>query len=294
MKVCSKETEVRRCRPLLGTFVEITARGLPSARLHTAIDTAFAAIERVQARMSFHVETSDITRLNRLAVRRAVTVDEWTFTVLADACRIAQLSGGAFDITVAPTLVSWGLLPRPPGRRWNRAASWEDIELLPNNRVRFRRALAVDLGGIAKGFAVDQAVAALQTAGAQAGLVNAGGDLRVFGEVARKIHIRHPAHPGLLLPYFNLRDEAVATSSPGFSRHPWRGRIVSHLVHAATRTPHLAPVSVSVRAPRCALADALTKVVLAAEPLAEPVLAAFGAHALVLATEEMKISELAA
>ncbi len=267
---------------MLGTLVEITARGLPQARLNAAVEAAFAAVQRVQDLMSFHDEASDVSRVNRHAARRAVTVDEWTFAVLAEALEFSRLSGGAFDITVAPTLIAWGFLPRHIRRTPGRAASWTDITLLSSRRVRFRRPLALDLGGIAKGFAVDQAIGALQTAGVSSGVVNAGGDLRVFGSRRQEIHVRHPASPGLLLPLFQLRNEAVATSAPYFSARCWRGRTVSPLVHPPTREPFTSPVSVSVRASRCVLADALTKVVLADACDAESVLTAFGAQALVL------------
>ena len=111
--------------------------------------------------------------------------------------------------------------------------------------------------------------------------MNAGGDLRVFGDGAQQVLIRHPKSPSVLLPVLSLREEAVATSAPYFSARRWRGRTVSHLVDPRTRRSFTTAVSVSVQASLCSVADALTKVVLAAED-APPVLAAFGARALVL------------
>ena len=157
-----------------------------------------------------------------------------------------------------------------------------DIELLTRRRVRFRRPLTVDLGGIAKGFAVDKTVEALQARDVSSGIVNAGGDLRVFGSGSTTIHLRHPASPGFLLPVLQLRDEAVATSAPCFSIRRQRGRLVSHLVDPATQEPFTAPLSISVRAPCCLLADALTKIVLADPHTAEGVLGEFKAQAVVL------------
>jgi thiamine biosynthesis lipoprotein len=147
--------------------------------------------------------------------------------------------------------------------------------------VRFACPVIVDLGGIAKGFAVDRAVEALRRCGVSSGFVNAGGDLRVFGDGARHALVRHPSSPGPLLPAFELCEETFATSAPYFSLRRWRGRTVSHLVDPRTRRSFTSAVSVSVRASACSLADALTKVVFAAEDAA-PVLEAFGARALVV------------
>src|SRR6185437_14298893 len=96
----SRSSEVRRARPLLGTFVEIAVDGWCADSAHCAIDAAFAAIEEVQRRMSFHDPASTLSRLNREAAQRAVPVDAWTFAVLRAAARVHRVSGGAFDVTV--------------------------------------------------------------------------------------------------------------------------------------------------------------------------------------------------
>ncbi|MFM2081579.1 MAG: hypothetical protein RL380_270, partial [Verrucomicrobiota bacterium] len=145
MNSCS--SDLRRCRPLLGTFVEITARGSVEA-----VNAAFAAVERVQNLLSAHDSASELSLLNREAATRVVTVSRETFAVLRCADRLAQESHGAFDYTVAPTLAAWGLLPIHLSRK--NPGNWRDVLLLPHRQVRFLRPLALDLGGIAKGFAV--------------------------------------------------------------------------------------------------------------------------------------------
>ncbi len=285
MTSCSNDS-VRRCRPLLGTFVEVTAWGEP-ARLDRAVDAAFAAVTRVQTLMSFHDPASELSCLNREAACRAVTVDAWTSHVLATAKEIAGASDGAFDPTVAPVLQRWGLLPDLPLRK---PGGWRDLELLSGHQVRFGRPLTLDLGGIAKGFAVDCAVAALQANGAESGLVNAGGDLRAFGPRAQPVQLRDPGSPGRLAHGFRLQNAALATSAPTFSRSEGGGIVVSHLVDPATGSAFVAHVSVSVRAPTCLLADALTKVVFFGGPGAESVLARYDAEAFVLAAEAMPLA----
>jgi thiamine biosynthesis lipoprotein len=259
--------------------VEIRARGLPDERLRAAVDAAFAAVERVHALMSFHEADSDVSRLNRMAAERPVRVDAWTWTVLREAVRLSRLSRGAFDITVGGALVAQGFLPRAAGPAPDASASWRDLELWPGRRVRFRRPLRIDLGGIAKGFAVDQAVIAMREAGATAGVVNAGGDLRVFGAKAEEVRVRHPSAPQAALPLGRIRQGALATSAPYFSNRRWRGRVVSPLRNPRTGVSCTQAVSVSVRASTCMRADALTKLVLADPARALPVLTACKARA---------------
>src|SRR5262249_10112661 len=117
---------------------------------------------------------------------------------------------------VAPALQDAGLLPgpaypRPPGPLAARAA--EPIELLPGHRVRFRdRGGAIDLGGIAKGFAVDRALDVLQEHGVPQGLVTAGGDLAAFGAEPESVCIRHPLASDRIVYQVQIANEAMATS----------------------------------------------------------------------------------
>jgi FAD:protein FMN transferase len=258
--------EVRRARPLLGTVVEIAVQGGRAAALAEAVDAAFGAIATVHRLMSFHDRASDVVRMNRRAARTAVHVHPWTFAVLQEARGVAEASNGIFDVTVASVLVRQRLLPRTPGAPVpHRCASFRDVQLLPGLRVRFSRPLLLDLGGIAKGFAVDRAIDSLRAAGVRSGVVNAGGDLRCFGPVARRVHVRDPGCPDRLLPLAELRDGAIATSAVYFSRSRRAGRSVSMLVHPR-RLAFVPPGSVSVAARRCVTADAWTKVILLGGP----------------------------
>ena len=172
--------ERRRARPLLGTFVEVSAVFPAGADADRAVGRAFAAVEAVQRRMSFHDPASDVARLNREAARRAVAVHRDTVAVLRWSLEVAAASAGAFDITVAGELVRWGRLPALAGIPANPSGTWRDIELDEDDgTVRFHRPVVIDLGGIAKGYAVDRAIESLAEAGAQRCCVNAGGDLRV-------------------------------------------------------------------------------------------------------------------
>lgn len=272
--------EARSARPLLGTLVEISARG---PRAESAVAQAFRAVEQVHALMSYHDLASDISRINREAALRPVAVHAWTWSVLAAARAFAEASAGLFDISVAPTLARLGYLPRHADfPRASGHADWRDIELLPRQCVRFARPLRVDLGGIAKGFAVDKAVEALQVHDVLAGRVNAGGDLRLFGPETETIHVRHPQSPTYLLPLAELHNGAAATSAGYFSPKQIGGRQVSSHIHPHTGRAITSGASATVLAPDCMTADALTKIVLADTALALPVLDRFAASAIVI------------
>ena len=253
---------MRRCRPLLGTFVEIKAAGLDDTALTDAVNKAFARIERIQSRMSVHDDASELARVNAEAFLRPVKVSGETFDVLERGLAIARASGGAFDFTIAPVLARWGLLPAHLRRRAQ--GDWRDVLLQRGQRVRFARPLALDLGGIAKGFAVDAAIASLRASKVTSASVNAGGDLRIFGPDESRVHLRHPVSAQPLANPISLRNAALATSSPCFTRRQWRGCAVSHLINPVNRQAVAENISVSVRAGECWLADALTKVVLSA------------------------------
>ena len=283
----SRCAEIRRCRPGLGTFVEVAARAGTPERASAALEAAFAAVSRVQRRMSFHDPASDVSRLNRDAAREAVEVDPWPLHVLEAARDLHLRTRGVVDVGVAPWLQRWGYLPdtgacRAPARR----ADPEPVfEIGPDRRVRFRRPASIDLGGIAKGLAVDRAVEALVGEGATSGVVNAGGDLRVFGAEAMPLHVRHPREPGRLLPLGTLRDAASATSADTFSRRRWRGRVVSALVDPTSGRPCVGAQSASVRAPTCLVADALTKVVTILGRRSAPILRAYAASGLLITAD---------
>jgi thiamine biosynthesis lipoprotein len=271
---------VRRARPVLGTFVEITARGDKEARLHGAIDRAFNAIARVERRMSFHQSDSDVSRINREAFQRTVHVDPSTWRVLRAAQKLSHETDGIFDITIARKLMQWEYLPRR--YRNLSGGNWRDIVLENNCTVRFRQPVIVDLGGIAKGFAVDRAVKALKCAGVRSGVVNAGGDLRVFGLKSELIHLRHPAEPMRPAGAITLRERALATSGIYFTQKRRGREMISSLLDGRTRRCSRKLISVSVAAPVCMIADALTKIVLVLREKSAPLLARYRADALLL------------
>ncbi len=285
---------LRRARPLLGTFVEIALFGGSPAVLHEAADAAFATIADVHRLMSFHDPLSDVSRLNRSAAAQEIVVHPSTFRVLEVALDLHRRSGGLFDVAVAPALQSLGLLPyladrdRSPAVRGRSDA----IELRSGGRVRFHDpAVQIDLGGIAKGFAVDRAINSLVARGVGVGLVNAGGDLAAFGEEDHAVHLRDPRDARLLLGPVLLRDAALASSGVRFDPFADAAPALPAIIDPRSAKPVPRLCAVTVRAPFCIIADALTKVVMIAGDDAAALLCDFGAHAIfVTADGELRIT----
>jgi thiamine biosynthesis lipoprotein len=244
---------ITRARPLLGTIVSIRAEAS-----NEAVSDAFAAVERVHRLMSAHAEDSELARINRNANHEPIRVHAWTFAVLSCALEMSRVSGGAFDVT------------QGHGR-----ASYADIELLSGRKIWLRKPTRLDLGGIAKGFAVDRAVEVLRRHGARAASVNAGGDLRIFGETPRQIRVRLPGAPHLVLPLDAASERAFATSASYFGSRLWDAR---------ARRQCTTDSSITVSAPSCMVADALTKVVATLGPRRD-LLGQFDAHAFLVDRE---------
>lgn len=241
---------LHRARPLLGTLVTIQladdAHG--AATLQGAVDAAFDTIARIHVCMSAHEPASDLGRLARARPGECLPVQPHTAAVLRLAQHWQRASAGSFDPHRAGRrLAQLGLRPALPG-------ATADEGSLAGLRVRADSVetdgpLGLDLGGIAKGYAVDQAVAVLRAHGISAGLVNAGGDLRAFGPRAWPVDVQHPVVWSRTRRLLRLRDAAVATSLAAPAN--------AQFVRTRGRAPRWHCATVLAR--DCVTADALTK-----------------------------------
>ncbi|GAI74353.1 unnamed protein product, partial [marine sediment metagenome] len=171
-----KQTEM-----IMGTLVEITV--IPANE--KAIRQAFEALKKVDALMSTYKEDSEISILNR---EGKAQVSEETLEVIEDAIKFSNLTDGAFDITCRPLINLW-----KKAKKEEKVPTEEEIEeaislvgyqriILEGNQIRLEKeGMQIDLGGIAKGYAVDKAIEALKKNSIKRALVNAGGDLYGLG-----------------------------------------------------------------------------------------------------------------
>ncbi|HEY3179500.1 MAG TPA: FAD:protein FMN transferase [Casimicrobiaceae bacterium] len=270
---------VRRAQPWLGTLVDISAHANCQHALTEGVAEAFAAIARIHHALSSHDADSELTRVNRRAALTKQAISKELRAVLACALALAASSDGAFDPTVGGELVALGILP--PLARHDRGATWRDVTL-DEEGVEFERPLVLDLNGIAKGYAVDCAIAALRNAGVTRACVNAGGDLRVFGSANETVYVRTGGAQSVMLPLITIAEGAVATSAYGHQRRRIRGRMATPLIEPRGRFPSMTTRTITVAAPTCMIADALTKVVALKGKRAGSVLAGYGASAAIL------------
>lgn len=268
-------TTLRRLRPWLGTYVLIETQGADEAAASHAVDAAFERVAAVHHALSFHSASSELATLHRHAHHRSVAVGPHTWQVLQLALELAARSNGVFDPCIAPRLVAAGALPHPDAPPPDADASWRDIELLEATcQVRFHRPLWLDLGGIAKGYAVDCAVDVLRSHGLSSGVVNAGGDLHHFGAATQTLPlaVRDPADPSRSFALGELSNQAVATSGEFLFGRIDGAPSLSPIVDPHSGIRHAQARSVTVLAPLCAIADGLTKIVALEGAAAQPLL----------------------
>lgn len=275
---------MERARPILGTLVTIRldAVGHSSDQIERGFTLAFAAVQTVHNLMSVHDPNSDLSQLNLLAAHTPYRPHPWTLAVLRRAKRMHSWSGGLFDpVVAARQLRAWQMLP-PGLSAPTPHSSLQDL-LIKGDLVWCRQSLTVDVGGIAKGFAVDMAILLLRRLGFRRAVVNAGGDLRVLGARAELIWVRHPHDPQQLMPLGELSNGACATSGIYYSvQTDSDGINRSALVHPHTQQAICLSHSYSVLAPCAVYADALTKVVAASQNPQHSALVLLGAVAMML------------
>lgn len=237
-------------RPFLGTFVEIgTYAEHPLAE--QAVNEAFQAIEDVHNKLGFHNPESELSKLNS-ANGAEVTLSPLSVVALRLARALTRRSEGLFNCTTGGALVREDLLPRHSSAEYLTEGSAEDL-IIRGCKVRLARPVLVTLDGFAKGYAVDLAVKALRKHGLSGGWVNAGGDLKVFGEVVLPLQRREADES--LTDLGQFQEIAVATSMVSEQYTPqFPGKIHGTL----GSKPETGVWTVS--APSAWLADALTKV----------------------------------
>jgi thiamine biosynthesis lipoprotein len=237
--------------------------GTGASEVEQALRDAEAELRAVEARMSVWLQESEISRLNRAAAGTEISLARETMDVLRAARDAHGQTEGAFDVTCGPLIELWkqaggrGRLPSQAQVDGARAASsWDWIELHDGLAIKRRGEFRVDLGGIAKGYAIDRAVGVLRRSGAGAGLADVGGDLRCFGHPADRdgwpVDIKDPFGSGTFGTLL-ASDVAVCTSGNYARFTVIEGERYSHIIDPRTGWPADATPSVTVIA-----ADAMT------------------------------------
>ena len=266
----------RRTIPLMGTIAELQVAHTDERRAQAALDAAVAELQWVERTMTRFDPRSDIGRVNSGAARDGVRVCVETGLVIAAALRWASVSDGRFDPAVGSASELWDVLHRhtpPPERQVARLAArgfWRKVDLTQDARgarVRFDDPdLHLDLGGIAKGYGIDRAVAALRRHGIAHGLVTVGGDLYALGSAPDgapwQVGIRDPHQHDQLAGRIAVTDRAVTTSGDYERFFDYRGVRYHHLIDPGTAAPRRTGVhSVTVQGDTTINADAASTAV---------------------------------
>lgn len=258
---------VRRAVPVMGTIGEIVVVSDDESAARESIDRAVERLHFVDRTMTRFDASSEVGRANARAAQHPVRVGRQTARVIAEALRWARSTDGAFDPCLGRASELWDVTRRdaPPARaEWARLAGRRLYEGLTQEEDRIAFAdgdVAIDLGGIAKGFAVDLAADALSEDGLDRVLVNVGGDLVARGLSQDGdpwlVGVRSPSDPSRIAHKISIHDEAVATSGDYEKYFDFGGRRYHHLIDPATAAPRIAEDhSVTVVAARCMSADA--------------------------------------
>ena len=244
---CSQKPYHKETRIMMGTFVEITCQD------KTAMNAAFEEIKKIENIANKFSPASEISRLNK---NGEIKASPDFLNLIKESKKYYALSGGAFDITVSPLVDTWknkikealekkseNLLPAEDelGDKLTLVGSDKIFINQKESLVKFTQSgMSIDLGGIAKGYAVDKAVLRLKALGINSCLINAGGNIYCLGKKGKRkwhIGIQHPRNPGKLLFYLDLENQAVATSGDYEQYFMLAGKRYSHIINPETGYP---------------------------------------------------------
>ncbi len=267
---CAKKpTEVYDARVMLGTVVEIKIVDADPQKARQALSAAFNEISRIEKLMSHFDRDSVLSQLNK----RGYSTNQELSALILQAVEISRISDGGFDVTVGPLMNLWDFkakVPRVPTIQQIRQAlaniGYKKIDFDSNkNRIMIKKGIDIDLGGIAKGYATDKAVAILQKEGIGTALVNAGGDIRAIGDREWHIGLKNPRGKDILASII-VKNRAVVTSGDYERYFIKGGRRYHHILDPHTGYPAEQCQSVTVIAPSASAAVALAKGIFVAGP----------------------------
>jgi len=268
---------VRRESTVMGTFVSVTIFDEHVRRefAQAMIDSVFEEMKRIESIATDYADSSDIGQVNAHAGIETVSVSKEIARLVEESILYSETSLGAFDITVGPLVHSWDFLSDSP-----RVLSRAELNgLLPlvnyrnivweNDKVFLKKkGMRLDLGAIAKGYAVDRAIALLKRRGLTNVIVDLGGNLgvswdgtRLLDSTRATIFIRHPRRDGEMFGHFEVGTSGVSTSGD-YQRYFTSGGVrYHHILDPHTGEPARDVVSVTIVAGDATKADALSTTV---------------------------------
>jgi FAD:protein FMN transferase len=265
----------QEARRLMWTTFEIVAYGSERPRLVAAANAAFEEIDRLDRQMSNYSETSELSYINRNAAKGEVVVEKELFELLKLALDYSRTTDGAFDITVGPLMKAWGFfkgqgrLPDPNELKAVLAKTgYAHVTLNRQSRtIRFdREGVELDLGGIAKGYAVDKAAEILRESGVTSALITCGSSIYAIGappnQACWRVDVRNPLDPANRVTSIELKDNALSTSGCYEKIFTLDGKTYCHIMNPRTGYPIGEMLSATVLTPRGVDAEVFSKAVM--------------------------------
>ncbi|MDE2367801.1 MAG: FAD:protein FMN transferase [Burkholderiales bacterium] len=262
---------VQREDAAMGTAIRVELWSEDNRQGEAAAAAVLAEMHRIDRAMSPHKIGSELSLINREAPRRAVPLSEEMALLIGRALEYAQLSEGAFDISYAAVgqLYDYRRHQRPDAAALAAArecVGWRQLEFdRARGTLRFARAgMRIDLGGFAKGHAVDCAAALLRRRGIAHAWVSAGGDSRVIGDRRGRpwsVAIRDPRREGEAVAVLPLEDVSISTSGDYERYFDAEGQRCHHIIDPATGVSPQGVRSVTILAEDGLAAEAWSKTV---------------------------------
>jgi thiamine biosynthesis lipoprotein len=260
---------VKRVQMQMGTLVAITAVAGNEAVAQAAATAGFAEIRRLEELLSTWIPTSELSQVNAAAGVKTVHVSTETLTVVQRAVQAAEMTDGGFNIAIGPAVDAWNVID---GQRIPTESELDALRPLVDLQAVHvdvreqtiylgKAGMRIDVGGIGKGYAADQAVEALRRAGAIAGVVALSGDIKTFGRLPGgkmfPVGIQHPRNEGTVLAWIDLQDEAISTAGDYERFFERDGVRYHHILDPRTLQPARRCQSVTVIAREGVWADGL-------------------------------------
>jgi thiamine biosynthesis lipoprotein len=262
---------VERRAPAMGTEVQIVIVTDDRPRAEAIIDAALAEITRIEELMTDWKESSQLSAINRAAGEAPVHVDRELLDLLEGSKAISALTDGGFDVTYAGAGRFWDFKAVPPKlpdpedlRRGVKLIDYRrmKIDLRAGTAFLPERGMRIGLGGIAKGYAVDQASDLIHKAGFKDFALKAGGDMRVAGRWNGKlwsVAIRDPRDRGGIIAVLPVSNVAISTSGDYERFFEIDGKRYAHIIDPHTGWPVDHTRSVTIVATEAWLTDGLAK-----------------------------------
>jgi thiamine biosynthesis lipoprotein len=272
-----REKEYSRVEFLMDTVVEVKLFHRNKTEAEEAMDKAIEEMKRVEQKMSCFLPASEVSKINKGALlnraKGSLLAGSWMpisdelFSLLGEAIRISDLTKGRFDITIYPLMKIWkfkGENPTVPGKekieKGKKLVNYKNI-IMKNGKIKFAKGgMTIDLGGIAKGYAVDAATKVLKERNIKSAMVDAGGEIYALGRKEGKpwrIGIRHPRKIGEVLGIVELEDQGISTCGDYERFFFFKGKRYHHILNPKTGYPADECQSVTIVAKKAAFADGL-------------------------------------